>query len=143
MHLSNTIGSVNHGCEARVRDAFGRIDKLIDNNDGKELQSVLNLCMPLQTDSNLNVAAVMEKLFNYVADYVSVYHRHGIENFCTDMLTDEEPLTAFGKWITHVYGSECLNHTYDWVVEELSIEDWNSLGTNIGCQYNNLNNRQN
>lgn len=134
MHLSTTIGSVNHGCEARVRDAFGRIDKLIDSNNGKELQSVLNLCQPLQTESNLNVASVMESLFDYVADYISVYHRHGIENFCTDMLTDEEPLTAFGKWITHVYGSACSNRTYDRAVELLSNEEWNQIGTNTGCE---------
>lgn len=123
---------MNHGCEARIRDAFNRITYLIDHNGGKELQSILNLCQPLQTESDLNVASFMESQFNYIADYITVYHRHGIENFCDDMLTDDEPIVALGKWIKHAYGSACSNFTYDRSVEILQNVEWNQIGTLTG-----------
>lgn len=134
MHLTQTIGSVNHGCEARIRNTFNRITYLIDHDGGKELQSLLNLCSPLQTESDLNVASFMESQFNYIADYISVYHRHGIENFCDDIMTDDEAIEALGKWITHVYGAACSNFTYDWSVERLKNVEWNQIGTLTGCK---------
>lgn len=125
---------VDEQCQGRVRDAFDRMEYLIDHDGGTDLQTLLNLCQPLKTESDLDVATFMESTYQYVADYVSENHRQGIEKFCSGMLTDDEPLAAFAKWKTTVYGDECLNRTYDWDVTLNSNENWGQIGTTLGCK---------
>lgn len=132
--MSNAIGEVNDKCHGRIRDAFDRMEYLIDHDGGTELQSILNLCQPLKTESDLDVATFMESTYQYVADYVSENHRHGIEQLCAGMLTDDKPLEAFAQWKQSVYGCACLNRTYDWDVTVNSNENWDQIGTDLGCK---------
>lgn len=56
-----------------MQDAILELDALVQGGKGKEIQSILNLCNPVDTESVTDVASLFEIYLNYIADYIDQF----------------------------------------------------------------------
>lgn len=148
----NLIGySLAHSsteCRYRVQYGFDEIENMIANNQTTELQKALNLCDPIDTNSEYEIAMLLERFIEMIAQYIDlfqlvnfkekfnyelidwckekqifVYSFQGIQNFCHHIDNPSlTPLESLIRWTRFVYetDSDCFDFGYKSTVERYS-----------------------
>lgn len=124
----------NGYCRALIRNAYDIIAYLVNNDEGEYLSERMNLCHPVETDDEADVASLYENTIRAILSYVNEYHYRGIQSFCTEMASiPGDPLNSFARWVRYIYGDqECFDHSYDTMIENTSNTTWGSFGTDEG-----------
>lgn len=71
--IAYTLAQSSTACRYRVAYAFEEIEEMIANEQGDQLQNVLHLCDPLQTNSAYDVAMVLERLIEMITAYIDQF----------------------------------------------------------------------
>jgi len=124
----------NLDCRDRVQQAYETLHELIRNGSGEYISNRFNLCTPIDTDDENDVAAFYEGSALALVSYMNQYHNYGINNFCLNMRAIlADPLNSFARWVVHVYGDgSCYDHTFENVVNRSSNIEWDQEGTETG-----------
>lgn len=118
-------------CRALIKNAYDIIAYLVINGEGEYLSQRMNLCHPVATDDEADVASLYENTIRAVLSYVNEFHYTGVRAFCNDMAAiPGDPLNSFARWVRYVYGDqECFDHSYETMIENTSNSTWGSFGT--------------
>jgi hypothetical protein len=121
-------------CRRLIRNAYDIIAYLVISGEGEYLSERMNLCHPVATDDEADVASLYENTIRAILSYINQYHLAGVRSFCNDMnAIPGDPLNSFARWVRYVYGdAECFDHTYDTMIENTSNSTWGSIGTAEG-----------
>jgi hypothetical protein len=110
-----TIGGEK--CASRINNGFKAIDYLIDTNQAKKLEVLLNLCEPLDLQNKMNIWSLMSDLSNYFARMVQYYKGIEIEGICDQVLRETgDDLTAFTSFLRNKY-RRCLSADHKAIVD--------------------------
>lgn len=116
---------------------------MIVNNQTTELQNILNLCYPIDTNSASDAAMLVERLIDMITQYIDLFQLvskflckrstklnfkfifsfHGVQNFCHDISsTTLTPLESLIRWARFVYETEtgCFDFGYKNAVDRYS-----------------------
>lgn len=115
-------------CTALIRNAYDIIAYLVINHQGEYLSQRMNLCHPVETDNEADVASLYELTIRAVLFYINDHHYTGVRAFCSDLaFIPGDALNSFARWIRYVYGDgECFDHSYDSMIELTSNSTWGS-----------------
>lgn len=118
-------------CIDLIRNAYDIIAYLVINGAGEYLSDRLNLCHPVETANEADVASLYELTIRAVLSYINQYHYPGVRSFCTDLYAiPGDPLNSLARWLRYVYGDEeCFDHSYSSMIENTSNSTWGSFGT--------------
>lgn len=58
-------------CRAHILNSLNAIDDLVKQGKGEELQKQLNLCHPVATDSEDDIASLYELYLGFITDYIN------------------------------------------------------------------------
>jgi serine protease 16 len=118
-------------CRDLIDNAYAVIAYLVNAGEGEYLASRLNLCTPVEAESQADVASLYELTIRAVLSYINEYHLTGVRNFCHDLgAIPGDTLNSFARWLRYVYGdAECFEHSYDSMIENTSNSTWGSFGT--------------
>jgi len=121
-------------CRSLIQNAYDIIAYLVIAGEGEYLSERLNLCRPVQTTSQADVASLYELTIRAVLSYINEYHYTGIRAFCNDLnAIPGDALNSLARWFRYVYGDgECFEHSYDVMIENNSNSTWGSPGTDEG-----------
>lgn len=121
-------------CRALIRNAYDIIAYLVIAGEGEYLSQRMNLCHPVATDDEADVASLYENTIRAILTYINEYHYTGVRTFCHDMAAiPGDPLNSFARWVRYVYGDqECFDHSYATMIENTSNSTWGSFGTAEG-----------
>ncbi|KAJ6646562.1 putative serine protease K12H4.7 [Pseudolycoriella hygida] len=123
-------------CISLIRNAYDIIAYLVINHQGEYLSGRMNLCHPVQTDSEADVAALYEITIRAILSFINEFHYTGVRSFCTDLgAIPGDTLNSFARWLRYVYGdAECFDHSYDTQIVHNVNTTWGSPGTIAGTR---------
>jgi serine protease 16 len=118
-------------CRELIQNAYNVIAFLVIGGEGEYLSERMNLCHPVDTTSEEDVAALYELTVRAVLSFINEYHFDGVRSFCTDLNSiPGDALNSLARWLRYVYGdAECFDHSYNTLIENTSNITWGSFGT--------------
>jgi len=107
-------------CSNLLSSTFTQVQELLNDNGTQRVQELFNLCSPVNTTSEQDLAFFYETLFDFVSFYIDFRHNVGIQELCQDLARKNDSLVAFARWVRYVYGDdECFNLNYENTITNL------------------------
>lgn len=73
LEFSLTPNLGNRDCRNRLQEAYETLNELVRNGEGEFISNRFNLCRPIDTDDEDDVAAFYELSVRAVIDYLNTY----------------------------------------------------------------------
>jgi len=134
--VSDALDTTGPGCNMALTEALTAVEGLVGQEDSWEgLSTLFQLCEPLDGSNSMDVKSFMELLIDNLAGIVQYNGRYeeDIFSICA-VMTDEslgEPmdrLAAVNDIMLNLGQEECLDHTYESFLGQLTETSWSGEG---------------
>jgi len=107
-------------CSSRLGSALAQVQELVESGKGAQVQTLFNLCAPVNATNGQEKTFFYENLFDYVSSYIDTRHNTGIQELCSDLGRKNDTLRAFARWVQYVFGDDtCTNLNYAATINNL------------------------
>jgi pimeloyl-ACP methyl ester carboxylesterase len=134
--VMDALDTTGPGCNVALEEAIVTIQAMLESEDSwGELASLFTTCTPLDGTNDMDVKSFMELVIDNLAGIVQY---NGLQNqdifsVCA-ILTDEtvgsplERLAAVNTLMLSEAGAECLDHTYEAFLNQITDVHWSGTG---------------
>merc|ERR1719210_2841834 len=134
--VADALDTTGPGCNVALTQALTTIEMMVEMEDTwQDLSSKFKLCSTLDGFNTMDVRSFMELLIDNLAGIVQYNGRYeeDIFSICA-VMTDEslgEPvdrLAAVNEIMMEMSGEECVDHTYNTFLQDLTNTNWTAGG---------------